>query len=134
MTRLIAILAIALAIAGGYGLFKYWETFRDHKAEAEAAAAAKVVTPEQLPGMPYQLQASLDAAKAQGLPAMRNWMKAYDPSLQDPRKAWIELDYCVMVAREDPNEAKRIFAAVKARLEPTSPVWPRIQELQKSYE
>jgi len=54
--------------------------------------------------------------------------------VQDPRKAWIELDYCVMVAREDPAEAKRVFRDVKARTAASSPVWPRIQKLQKTYE
>ena len=47
---------------------------------------------------------------------MRNWLKTYGQSVEDPRKAWIELDYCVAVAREDPAEARRVFAAVKERI------------------
>ena len=95
MTKLISILIILVALAGGYGLFKYWQTFTDSKAETERrereAAAARAVTPDQLPGMPSQLQASLDAAKAQGLPAMRTWLQNYSQLLQDPRKAWISV-------------------------------------------
>jgi len=54
--------------------------------------------------------------------------------VEDPRKAWIELDFCVAVAREDPAEARRVFAAVKERIGPASPVWPRMKELEKTYE
>ena len=31
-------------------------------------------------------------------------------------------------------EAKRVFAAVKERTTPSSPVWPRIKQLVKTYE
>ena len=133
-TKLISALVIALVIFGGWGLFKYWETFENNKQAEIKAAAARNVTPEQLPGMPYELQASLDAAEKQGPAALQNWLRNYSRLLQDPRKAWIELDYCVMVSRNDPSEARRIFEAVKERTTPASPVWPRIQDLQKTYE
>ena len=54
--------------------------------------------------------------------------------VQDPRKAWIELDYCVLVSREDLSEARRVFAEVKKRTPPSSPVWPRVKDLEKVYE
>ena len=62
---------------------------------------------------------------------MKNWLKTHSQSVEDPRKAWIELDYCVAVAREDPAEARRVFATVKERTPPSSPVWPRIKQLEK---
>ena len=65
---------------------------------------------------------------------MRAWLKTHGAQLQDPRKAWIELDFCVAITREDPAEARRIFKSVKERLQPTSPVWPRVKQLEKSYE
>jgi hypothetical protein len=65
---------------------------------------------------------------------LRNWLKAYDRQIKDPRKAWIELDYCVLVAREDPAEARRVFASVKDRMPASSPVWPRIKQLEKTYQ
>lgn len=133
-TKLIAALAIALVIFGGWGLYRYWETFENDKQAEVKAAAARAVNPEQLPGMPYELQASLDAAEKQGPAALQNWLRSYSRMLQDPRKAWIELDYCVMISRNDPGEAKRIFESVKERTTPESPVWPRIQDLQKTYE
>jgi hypothetical protein len=61
-------------------------------------------------------------------------MKNYGRLVQDPRKAWIELDYCVLVSHEDLPEARRVFAEVKARTPESSPVWPRIKDLQKVYE
>jgi len=92
------------------------------------------VNGDTLPGLPYKLEASLQAARKQGAPGLRNWLKTYAQSVEDPRKAWIELDYCVAVAREDPAEAKRVFAAVKDRLPPSSPVWPRMKQLERTYE
>ena len=89
---------------------------------------------ERLPGVPYNLETSLQAAKKQGAAGLRNWLKINGQSVEDPRKAWIELDYCVAVARQDPAEARRVFAAVKERLGPSSPVWPRMKQLESAYE
>jgi hypothetical protein len=54
--------------------------------------------------------------------------------IQDPRKAWIELDYVVQLSSKDPKEAKEIFSQVKARTPPQSPVYPRIQKLAQTYQ
>ena len=75
----------------------------------------------------------LRTAEAQGASGLKNWLKAYGHLVKDPRKAWIELDYCLMITRSDPAEAKRIFAEVKQRTPPSSPVWPRINEMEKTY-
>ena len=63
-----------------------------------------------------------------------NWLANHGRAVQDPRLAWIQLDYCLAISRENPAEAKKIFAAVKDRTPSSSPVYPRIQELAKSYE
>jgi hypothetical protein len=101
------------------------------KRKQDVAAA---VMGDQLPGLPYQLEASLQAARKQGAAGFRNWLKNNSRSVEDPRKAWIELDFCVAVFRENPAEAKRVFAAVKERIGPSSPVWPRMKQLEKTYE
>jgi hypothetical protein len=44
------------------------------------------------------------------------------------------LDYCVMIARKDPQEARRVFAAVKQRTPASSPVAPRIRDLSRTFE
>jgi hypothetical protein len=134
ITKLIAALIIALLLFGAYEIVQYYATFENEKAAQQAAAAAKVVTGDQLSGMPYELQSSLAAAQQAGPKAFANWLAMYGRSVQDPRLAWIQLDYCLAISRENPAEAKKIFAAVKDRTPSSSPVYPRIQELAKSYQ
>lgn len=136
MTKLITILIVLLALWGGWGLYKYWERFDDGKGASEVhpAAATSQVNPEQLSGLPDKLRDGLKAAYQQGAKGLRDWLKVYGRTVQDPRKAWIELDYCVASAREEPAEARKVFAGVKDRTPPSSPVWPRVKQLEKSYE
>lgn len=134
MTKIIAALIIVAALYGGWQFFLYWEKVKNEEESKQKQEAAAAVIGDQLPGLPYQLEASLQAARKQGAAGLRNWLKAHGQSVEDPRKAWIELDFCVAIAREDPAEAKRVFAAVKERIGPSSPVWPRMQQLEKTYE
>jgi hypothetical protein len=134
MTKLIAVLIIAAAVYGGWELFLYWERVKNEDETRQKQEAAAIVSGDQLPGVPNQLENSLQAARKKGSAGLRSWLKAYGQSIEDPRKAWIELDFCVAVAREDPAEARRVFAGVKQRLEPASPVWPRMKQLEKTYE
>jgi len=134
MNKLVSILILLLVLFAGWKLFEYWQETRNEPATANRETLTPVAKPDELPGMPYELQPSLDAAEQQGAAALQNWLKTYNGYLQDPRRAWIELDYCVMIAHQNPSAAKRIFGAVKARTPPSSPVWPRLQQLEKSYE
>jgi hypothetical protein len=135
MTKLITILIIVAALWGGWQLFLYWDKVKsEDEAAAKKKAATEIVSGEQLSGMPSTLESSYQAAKTQGANAMKTWLKNNGRMVQDPRKAWIELDYCVAVAREDPAEAKRAFAAVKDRTPQSSPVWPRIKQLENTYQ
>ena len=134
MTKLIAALLIIAALFGVWELFLYWEKVKNDEEINQKKEAATMVLGDQLPGMSPMLDASLEAARKQGAAGLRNWLKTHNQSVEDPRKAWIELDYCVAVTREDTAEAKRVFAAVKARTPPSSPAWPRIKQLEKSYE
>ena len=118
----------------GWVLFSYWEKVKSGEEAQQKQDAAAIVTEDRLPGLPYNLETSLQTARKRGAAGLRNWLKAYGPSVEDPRKAWIELDFCVAVAREDPAEARRVFAAVKERLGPSSPVWPRMKTIEKTYE
>ena len=134
MTKLIAALIIVAVLFGGWHLYFYWEKVRDEKESVRKEAAAAEVTGDSLPGLPDKLGPSLQAAQNQGAAGLRNWLKTYGQAVKDPRKAWIELDYCVAVTREDPAEAKRVFGRVKERTTKSSPVWPRMQKLAKTYE
>ena len=134
MTKLIAALIIVAVLCGVWQLFLYWEKVKNEEERTQKQEAAAAVMGDQLPGLPYQLEASLQTARKQGAAGLRNWLKSNSRSVEDPRKAWIELDFCVAVAREDPAEAKRVFAAVKERIGPASPVWTRMKQLEKTYE
>jgi hypothetical protein len=134
MTKLIAAAVIVAFLLGFYGLIEWYAKVKNDTETARKEEAAAVIVPEQLPGMPYQLEASLQTATKLGPTGLRNWLKAYGSKIQDPRKAWIELDFCVMVSREDPSEARRVFAEVKARTPDSSPVYKRMKELEKTYQ
>ena len=133
MTKLITAFIIIVVLFGGYHLFLYWERVKTEEETQKKQAVAAAVQGENLPGLPPWLEPSLKAAQQKSPAAFRKWLKTYDKALQDPRKAWIELDYCVAIAREDPSEARRVFAEVKKRTPPSSPVWPRVKALEKTY-
>jgi hypothetical protein len=133
VTKLITAFIIIVVAFGGYQLFLYWEKVKNEEETRKKQAAAAVIQPESLPGLPPGLEPSLRAAQQHSPDAFRKWLKTYDKALQDPRKAWIELDYCVAIARENPAEARRVFGEVKKRTPPSSPVWPRVKALEKTY-
>jgi len=134
MTKLIAILMIVAVLYGGWELFLYWDRVKHEEETAKKASVSAAIVPEQLPGMSQVLEPSLQAAQRQGAAGFRTWLKTYGNAIQDPRKAWIELDYCVALSRENPAEAKRIFNNVRERTGPASPVWKRVKDLEKTYE
>jgi len=134
MTKVIAAVIVVAFLYGGWELFFYWERVKNEEDEQKKKSVAVAVQPDQLPGMSPELDNSLRAAQSLGPEGLKNFLKAYGNRLQDPRKAWIELDYCQMVARENTAEAKRVFAEVKKRTPHTSPIWPRIEQLAKTYD
>jgi hypothetical protein len=138
MTKWILAAIIVAVLWGGAQLFFYWEKVKNEEETEKKTAAAAVIVPEQLPGIngpaSQQLEKTLKNAVTQGPAAVKNWLKTNDKLVQDPRRAWIELDYAVQVSTTDIAEAKRVFAQVKARTSHTSPVWPRIKTLEKTYE
>lgn len=132
--KAIWVLIIAVVCYGAYLLFQQWDQARlehDGKKKAEATA---VVTGESLQGMPYPMESALRSAKDKGPVAFHAWFTANGKLLADPRKAWIELELCVAMSRENPSEAKKIFANVKNRVPPSSPAWSKMKELEKTFE
>lgn len=135
MTKgLITVLVIAVVAFGAWKIFDYWQKVDAEKATQQKEAAATVVNGDSLAGLPSGWDTSLNKAEQGGADALGSWLKTYGNGVQDPRKAWIQLDYVVMITRDNPGEAKRLFADVKNRTQPNSPVWPRIQAMQKTYE
>lgn len=135
MTKTLIIIAVVVAVAfGGWQLYDYWDKVENEKFEADKQAASSVVNPDALPGLPQGYDVSLKAAQQQGGAALGNWLKTYGSAVQDPRKAWIQLDYVLLITRDNPQEAKRIFNEVKGRTPPSSPVMRRIHDLEKTYQ
>jgi hypothetical protein len=132
MTKLITLLIAIVVVYCSYQLYLYWGRVKTG-AETRQVTTSQI-NPDSLPGMPPQLEKAFQTARAQGPAVMGKWLNVFGQQVQDPRRAWIKLDYCVAIARDNPAEARRIFAEVKERTAPTSPVWPRVKELEKSFE
>lgn len=134
MTKAIWVLIILVVGYVAYLLYGQWEKVQAERSGQQKQAVAATVSGDQLRGLPNQLEQSYRLAKEKGGYALHSWFKTYEKQLADPRKAWIELDLCVALARDNPAEAKKIFAGVKGRVPPSSPVWARVKELEKTYE
>ena len=134
MTKLITALIIVGVLFGVWELWVYYDKVDHEKEEDAHKAAASVVRGDQLQGLNYQLETGLQSAMDKGAAGLKTWLAAHGNQVEDPRKAWIQLDYCVMISRDNLAEARRIFAEVKARTPNTSPVYKRVQELSRSYE
>ena len=135
MTKLIGALIIAAVLFVGYQLFLYWDRVNHEEETARKEAAAKAITSgDKLSGMTYQVQTVYQNAEKQGAPGLAAFLKGYGNSVQDPRKAWIQLDYCQLISRENPAEARRIFKEVKDRTKPDSPIMPRIKQLERTFQ
>ncbi|MCK6501434.1 MAG: hypothetical protein L6Q38_18305 [Nitrospira sp.] len=104
---------------------------------AEPAPAVNhtiAVSGQDLPGMPAYLEDSLSKAHQEGVDALGKWLKTWQKKIQDPRLAWIELDYIVLLNLKDHKAARERFLAVQARVPDTSPVYGRVQKLAPAYE
>ena len=126
---------ITLALIVGVYLFgkSIFDQYKAKQQQEEAAAKNAGGPADGIHGMPPHFEPSLQAAQAQGAPALKNWLERYAQHIQDPKLAAIQLDYVVLVSRSDPAEAKRIFRAVKQRVPKDSPVYDRVKRLDATY-
>ena len=145
MKVVIAIVIVALLGFVGFKVWEYWT--QTDKDKPLAGNTTGEVRPESLAGrtsaarrssrrLPSQLESRLHEAKNRGPDNFKEFIDSIkkSPLVKDPRLAWIELDYVVMIASRDPGEAKRLFAKIKERTPPDSPVYPRIKSLEKTFE
>lgn len=135
MRQFLGIVLIFMAVLVGRAFYRHFDHFMGEQlppgpGQANTNSSVNVI----LPGMPASLEASLAAAQAQGTKTLGRWLDYYGANVADPRRAAIELDYAVMVSREDMAEARRVFALVKARTPTHSAVYPRIKRLEQAYE
>jgi hypothetical protein len=122
MTKLISILIVLVVVFCGYHFYQYWVKVRDEE-ELKQKEAAAAFSPEKLPGLPPELEQGLRTVEQKG-PA----------AVQDPRKAWIELEYAKSIARDNPAEARKVYNEVKDRTPPSSPLWPQLKAMEKSFQ
>src|SRR5688572_17765692 len=130
------ILIALIVLIGGYKLFEHWEAVKERRVLEEKAARGADIDSDKLPGMPWQLVQKLRDAQQAGPASVKNFIEYCKrlPEVKDPRLAWIELDYVVMITSTDPVEAKKIFHEVKKRTPEDSPIVPRIKSMEKNYE
>lgn len=135
MKALISVLIVAIVGFVGFRLFEHWESVKERRVLEDKAARGADIDPEKLQGLPGQLTQKYQEVKSN--PKHLGLFIESIRKLQgvgDPRLAWIELDYVVMISATDPLEAKRVFQAVKKRTPADSPIYPRIRSLEKNYE
>jgi len=129
---------IALAVAFvGFKIFVHWEKVKEKRVLEERAERGADIDPDQLPGLPSQFKARLRDVQQNGDPAVfKRFIDACksQPGVADPRLAWMELDYVVMLSASNPVEARKIFRAIKKRTPEDSPIMPRIRLMEKHYE
>ncbi len=131
MRYFLAIMLVLAAFWGGKQLVSYWKEVNSGQAGKTAVAQ---FSPQSLPGLPPELEPKLQFVMQQGTKHFRQWLNYFRPQIADPRLAWIELDYVLMVSEENPEEARQVFQAVKLRTPTNSPVYPRIKQLSQTYE
>lgn len=133
MKAIIAILIVVGVIFGGWKIWDYWDTVSQQK---EAAEKIPEVSEDQMGRMSNELENSLQEARKKGASGVKDWLNKYQksPKIPEPRLAWIRLDYVLMASQSDPLEAKKVFAEVKEKTPSSSPVYPRIKKLERSYQ
>jgi hypothetical protein len=125
------IIVVGLSM-GAWQLYEYWGNFKEK--EPVVAPPQPDNFGDQLAGMPPRLQPVLEVAQKRGAAGLHDFLTMYGNTISDPRRAWIELDYVVLVAQSSPGEARRVFAKVKSRVQSGSPVYNRVKQLEKTYE
>jgi hypothetical protein len=137
MKVVISILVILAVGVGAFKLWEYWDRVNQEKETTQKSADGSDISEYRLSGMgSYELEQRYTKAKQNGPAAMKEFLDTYRnaPKFDDPRKAWIELDYAVLITPSDPLEAKKIFLDVKQRIPTNSPIYPRIRAMSKTYE
>ena len=135
MKILITILVILFVVMGAYKLFDYWDQTSQDQEVTKRAADGSDIQESMLPGMPYQLEQKYGQAKQKGPSAVKEFLDAYGkaPKFEDPRKAWVQLDYVVMIMGSDPVEAKTIFLDVQSRIRTNAPIYRRIRSMEHTF-
>src|SRR5258706_5905665 len=128
MKAALSILLVVVLCFGGFKLWEHWNEVNERRFIDERSASGADIRPNDLPGLPYHLEPRLRDAQQTDAATFKRFIdsaKNY-PDVKDPRLAWIELDYVMMITGTQPIEAKKIFWQVKKRTPLNSPIYPRI--------
>lgn len=131
---------ISILIIGGllYGVWKIWEVY-DQKTSNQVTVQENVrrrADGTRLPGMDPGLENAYSDAMQGGVLSLKAFLQNYRNTsyLTDPRLAWIEIDYALLLRYKDPLEANRVFQTVKARSKSGhAMVQDRIRDLEGSF-
>lgn len=135
MKALIALLLLLGVFWVGKQLWLVYLNVQKERPSAEAgSASAPASASSSLPGLPPTLEASLAAAESGGAARLGEWLRTHRVHVKDPRLAAIELDYVVLISRQDPAEARRIFQSVQNRTPTFSPIHERVKRLEPSFQ
>ena len=133
------VLLFLLVATVGFGVYRISLIYRSIPTDEQARGNARetatpVVGDEPLPGLSPPLEASLANATQAGPQALRQWLNQNGAWVPEPRLSAIQLDYAQMLVRTNPAEARRIYAAVKARTPANSPLASRLKQLSRTFE
>ena len=133
------VLLFLLVATVGFGVYRISLIYRSRPTDEQARGNARetatpVVGDEPLPGLSPPLEASLANATQAGPQALRQWLNQNGAWVPEPRLSAIQLDYAQMLVRTNPAEARRIYAAVKARTPANSPLASRLKQLSRTFE
>lgn len=133
MKAAIAIILIIGASIGAWSVYQNTQGKDSSSSPSSSSGAAVAVTENDMPKLHPAMEESLRKAKQRGPAALKQWLAANGRAVPDPRLAWVQLEYVVLVGGRDIGEARRVFAEVKSRVPTNSVIMPRIQKLEPSF-
>ncbi|MEN9776977.1 MAG: hypothetical protein RIS24_161 [Verrucomicrobiota bacterium] len=133
------VLLFLLVATVGFGVYRISLIYRSIPTDEQARGNARenatpMVVDESLPSLSPPLEASLASATQAGPQALRQWLNQNGAWVPEPRLSAIQLDYAQMLVRSNPAEARRVYAAVKARTPANSPLASRLKQLSRTFE
>ena len=133
------VLLFLLVATVAFGVYRISLIYRSIPTDEQARGNARenatpMVVDESLPSLSPPLEASLAIATQAGPQALRQWLNQNGAWVPEPRLSAIQLDYAQMLVRSNPAEARRVYAAVKARTPANSPLASRLKQLSRTFE
>ena len=129
------VLLFLLVATVGFGVYRISLIYRSIPTDEKAREnATPMVVDESLPSLSPPLEASLANATQAGPQAIRQWHNQNGAWVPEPLLSAIQLDYAQMLVRSNPAEARRVYAAVKARTPANSPLTLRLKQLSRTFE